>query len=239
MAKKLSAYKDFSTAPTKGMANSDIIDPYISGYYYLVWIRKPAGIVGDKAGQVPKTFFDDITRVLSSGVTLPGITLNTTDVVTSFSNASKVSTPTSIERDNTLGIKFNEMSGLPIIKNISNWIFSIRDPLTGLSKVANYGIKNISGDLLVILTKPILSSAANAQDEGFIERAYYFTNLFPTNIPDDILSPDLATQDKIEVDIQFKFTNCIISDKVDELAVKQLTGKVFDTVGYNDIVINS
>ena len=236
MAKTSIYNKNYAGAPTKGPGDANLIDPFISGYYYLVWTRKPSEMVGDGDGQIDPLFFSDIARVLNNAVTLPGATLNTTDVATAFSNASKISMPTSIERDNTFSVKFSEMSGLPIIRNIEKWVFGIRDPLTGLSSVKDYSLKNISGELLVILTKPILASAAKDNEtNGYIEKAYLFTNVFPTNVPDDVLSPNLETQDKVEVDIQFKFTNCITSPNVDKLAETQLNDSVFKNTSYLEL----
>jgi len=229
-------YADLSGAPVKGRADPQYIDPFISGYYYIHWFRKPLSM--DDMG-IDSSFFDDITRVLATRVTLPGVTLNTTEVVTSFSNASKISTPTTIERDNSFSVAFTEMNGLPVMRNIEKWVFSIRDPMTGLSRLKNYGVKGFSGDMLVILIKPVLTSAQGTQQTStgleradIVEKAYLFTNAFPTNVPDDILSPDLATSDQVIVDITFKYSNCVINDKVTEAATKLLASDDnFETTG--------
>lgn len=203
----------FANALTKGL-QPEYIEPYVSGYYYLIWLKTP--------DFVSKNFVE-IMRVTNNSVDIPDTTINTTEVVTGFAGSGKLNVVTSVESGSDLTVKFTEMSGLPILNNIENWVLNIRDRNNGTSNIPKYKLANYSGELLVVLTKPVLNSVKDEQDNGFIEKAFIFTYIYPTNIPYSSYNQDVTNSDKVEPSITFKFSGMFTGEEVDKFAVTKLT----------------
>jgi len=211
----------FSAARNRGM-QPKVSDPYLTGYFYVMFTKVP-------------TFIDPNTvqafRVAHNSVTLPDITLNTTEIVTGFGGAGKVSYATSVDKGTDFSIKFTEMSGLPIINSIAQWVQTIRDFNTGLSSLENYSLPAYSGEVLVVMTKPVLNDVKGEQVGGnFIEKAFFFTEVFPTNVPFSGLNQDITASDKVEPEITFKHAGFYHGQKVNEFAAAKLTDLMGDSM---------
>ena len=206
-------------------ATPDIITPAVQGAFYVIPVRLPDMIFSQKEKQE----LEEIFRVLVNKVTLPGVTLATAETTYGFSGATKVSAPTNIDVTNEVTIGFNEQQGFPVINFIEKWVYAIRDPHTGLSRVSDYTLANISGDFLVVMTKPVYMTANPIEENGVsgytldnIERAVFFRNIYPTRVPLDTLSPNKENSDKIAYDLVWKFKNMINNEYTKALALEQL-----------------
>jgi len=200
---------------TVGVENADVVDvisPYTTGVVYLFWTRLPKFV--DRG-------FNEVTRVLQNQVQIPGYTLNAADGNMGFNGTGKIYAPTTLDADNTMTVSYNEQMDLPTLKNIKNWVFSIRDPQSGLSIVSDYSLKNITGDLLVIFTKPVMYSQ-DAVDNNLIQETMLFTKASPTTVPMDILNSSKDASDKVLIDVPFKFQDMVMSDDVRKLAEEKL-----------------
>lgn len=197
----------FSSANNRGMEPT-IMDPYISGYYYCFFIKKPDFIEDNSI---------ESFRVLQNSVSLPDITLNTTEIITGFGGAGKVSHATSVDISTEITMKFTEMSGLPIINTVAQWVQNIRDINTGLSNIKGYKLSEYSGELLVVATKPVLNDV-KGKSTDWLEKAFLFTEVYPTNVPFSALNQDLGSSDKVEPDITFKFSGFYHGEKVNQFA---------------------
>lgn len=192
-------------------------DPYLTGYYYVLFTRVPSFIETDITNQ--------IFQVTQNAVTLPDVTLNSTEVVTGFGGAGKMNYATSVDVGTDFSIKFLETTGMPIINTIAQWQEAIRDTNTGLSTLKDYNLKSYSGEVLVILTKPQFVNGqytvAN-NPRSFIEKAFFFDRAFPTNVPFSNLNQDIASSDKVEHDIPFKHSGFYHGELVNTFAATRL-----------------
>jgi hypothetical protein len=194
--------------------DAELVNPYISGYYYLMFTRLPEFL--DET-------FPNIVRVNNNSVTFPDITLNTTEIVTGFGGAGKINVPTTIDKGTDFSVKFLEQEHLPIINSFALWVQNIRDYNTGLSAVSDYNLKNISGEVLVVLTKPVMTEAENVNPLEIIQKSFYFTEVLPTNVPFSTLNQDITNSDKVEPEITFRYTGLYHGSKVDEYAATKIS----------------
>lgn len=207
-----SQYGSFQNVVSKGYNASIYGDIYLTGFFYILWTRLP-DIMKDNTEELGN--FKEMTRVLNNAVQLPGRELQFTEVTTGFGGASKLAIPTMISNGNDLSITYNELSGLPMLKFNQRWITAIRDPISGLSDIPNYGLKTYTGDILYITTKPVHYKDQGSMgvltgsfpNEQIVESAHLFTNVFPTNDPQELLSATIEASDKIDVQINYKFAN--------------------------------
>ena len=139
-----------------------------------------------------------VLSALCQRVTPPTVTLNKT--TQTGIGGKKWSTPSNIDVGDTVTVSFFEVSGMPITKIISAWVDMIRDMRTGTSLIEqdDYTKKKYSATGIYFLTKP---------DGKTMEMAYYFTGMFPQKKPTDSLSLDVATNDKVDMDIDFNADN--------------------------------
>ncbi len=204
----------FSNALDRGY-QPDISDPYISGYYYILFTKVP-DFIGDNVLNV--------MRVANNAVTFPDITLNTTEIVTGFGGSGKVTHATSVDKSSDFSIKFNEYTGLPILNTAAQWQQAVRDYNVGLSAIQNYSLSAYTGEVLVALAKPVLNDVKDTQlDGGWLEKAFLFTKVFPTNVPFSLLNQEITSSDKIEVDLQFKHSGFFHGANVNAYALSKFT----------------
>ncbi len=224
--------------PTVGLANqkdADVLMPSTKGTYYIMFTRYPDPEV------VNIDALKQIFRMLQKSVTVPDITYNVVDSINGFGGTSKSYAPGGVEYDNTFTVGFNENVDRMVLKEMFNWSNSIMDMHTGLSKFENYTSRNISADILIIHTKPVLitspeSLAANMQ------QAYFFKQVIPTSIPLSAYgSVDKSESAKVELEIPFKFRDMVTSinnPHLEEYALKQLPELIKGARVSSDVLFN-
>lgn len=168
---------------------SYVVEPYVTGYHFIKFINFPK--IQSNSGslpQNPKNFLE----ASCLAVTLPGATMNKAEVI-GLGNI-KYGVPTNADVDNTLTIRFLETQGVPIAKIITAWFNDIRHISLGISKMDDYNKANYSANLLYWTTRP---------DGKTIEYYACLAGVFPTRAPLDVFGHDLASYDKLEIDVEF------------------------------------
>lgn len=210
----------FENAVTKGYNAGIYGDIYITGFGYIIWTKLPEFMknvpeIGD---------FVHLTRTLYKAVQIPDWTLNTTEVVTGFAGTNKISVPTTLDLDTNLSITYNEISSTPITRFHQRWISAMRDPASGVADITDYGLEQYSGELLYITTKPVHygSGSSGATNSRIIETAHLFTHVFPTTDKQSNFSMNIESSDKIEVEVNYKFSQMFVGEAVNEFAANKL-----------------
>ena len=174
-------------------------DPYLSGYHFIWFSVLPSALPAAIGVTNPAELgsVDEIKSVLSAAcqsVTPPGGTLNSTDFPAL--GGTKWGVPTSVDYGNTVSVKFLEYSSLPILTILHGWVRMIRDYRTGASILVgdNYGKSKYAGTMFYWTTKP---------DGQTIEDYECYVGMYPGRDPRELYSGDIATVDKLEVEVEF------------------------------------
>lgn len=183
-----------------GTTAGSTVDPYISGYFFTHWAAIPADlqVYSQIATESGVTDNDTIKQVLHASclaVTIPGGTVNKAEFT--GLGGIKWAVPTNVDQDNTVTLKFLEFSTLPILAIMHGWVRLIRDYRSGVSPLVGsdaYTKSKYAGTMYYWTTKP----------DGFtVEYGACLTGVFPLKDPTDQYGGDLATVDKLEMDIDF------------------------------------
>lgn len=179
-----------------GTSPNKIVEPYVTGYHFANFSYVPSQISNVMATMFPSSDLvpsKSIANILSStvlAVNVPGININRTTV--EGLGGIKFTLPTSTEFENTFSVKFLEVSGTPIFKIISSWARLVRDTIYGISLSNNKS--SYSGSMFYWTTRP---------DGITVEFACCLSGIYPTKIPTDSFSHDLANIDKLEIEVEF------------------------------------
>lgn len=209
------------------MGESDI-NPFISGYAFIYWVKLPTWFEEDPDLKYFKTTTQKFMRSFN-GIT--DIELQDSQHQSGFAG-NEFSVVTGIQRGNTdFTIGFREASGSPIRKLIQKWVTLIRDPNTGISLYPTlynmeYGMKNHTGQLLYIQLRP---DVTNTQHNN-IEFSVLYTNVYPVNIPLSALySYEMGSEESpTSVDINFKGVPNI-GHAIDKFAKEYLEKEILNT----------
>jgi len=197
-----------------GGTSKGVADPYISGYHFIHFKHLPPNLSAHLAVNDPADLGfqegpqgnDEIARLLAASclsVTPVGGTLNRAEFT--GLGGTKWSVPTNIDYGNTLSMRFLEYSRLPILHVFNNWFRMIREYRNGTSLLTGsaksqtsieYTKSAYSGTLLYWTTKP---------DGVTVEYAACYTGVYPTKDPQELYAGDIASSDKLEVDMEFSF----------------------------------
>jgi hypothetical protein len=177
-------------------------DPYISGYHYIRFKDIPISLskytkIAD--GAIANLRTQDIEKMLSNScisVSTPGGTINKTEF-TGISGA-KWKVPTTSDYGDSISIKFLEFSHLPIMSIISGWCRLIRDLKYGVATITppdpKYTKVMYACSAFYWTTKP---------DGNTVEYSACYVGIYPTKDPQDSFSGDVATIDKLEIEVEF------------------------------------
>ena len=188
-----------------GGTDKGTADPYISGYHFVMFHVLPSKLYdfitkNDAFGSAAHfTSKQDIKNVLSgSNVSLTpvGGTLNGTEFI--GLGGTKWGAPTSLDYGNSLTMRFVEFSGTPLLAIFHSWVRMIREYRTGTSALqgSDYSKSSYASTILYWTTKP---------DGYTVEYAAAFTGAWPTKDPQDLYTGDLASNEKLELDMEFRF----------------------------------
>lgn len=219
MHNSFAALQDNQFTRKWGGSHAGVVDPYVSGYFFVYWSYLPnkLGVAVKQVGGTTcgiETVTDCQTVLKSSclAVTIPGGTVNKAEFT--GLGGVKWSVPTNVEFDNTVTFKFLEFSTLPILSIIRGWVRLIRDYRTGISEVIGsegaYTKSNYSATCYYWTTKP---------DGNSVEYYNCMTGLFPLKDPTDQYGADLTTIDKLEIDIDFSLDHQFVEDWVRDRCV--------------------
>lgn len=177
------------------------VEPYITGRGFIHFSSIPTNlyqIVNYLKGDTLVSNNDEIKNILESAnlsFNGPGKQVNTAE----FTGLGGITwtVPTSVTTDNTLTARFLEASGTPILAIFHAWVRLMQDNRGGVSLLVgdNYTKGNYTSNLYYWTTKP---------DGVTVEYAACYTGVFPTKDPADLYSTDLASVDKLEIDMDFR-----------------------------------
>lgn len=204
-----------------GTSANFIADPYLTGYHFTKWYMPGSQNVFDSvSGSFNSNIFtnkDDIPGVFDVcclSVTIPGGRLNKTEI--QGLGGTKWSVATNIDYDTSLTCKFLEFQQLPIFRAVHSWVKYIRDNKTGTTLGANEAAtmkNNYSATVLYWTTKP---------DGKTVEFAACYSGVFPLKDPQELFQSDVASVEKVELDIEFNvdfvYQESWVYDKALELA---------------------
>jgi len=184
-----------------GTEGSKVVEPYVTGYHFIYWQSLPSKLsdnVSINANPAKFSSNSEIANVLAGlclAVTIPGLTVNKTD----FQGLGGMSwtAPTGIVEDNNCNMRFLETSGLPIYHIFHGWVRMIRDYRAGISNLASdsqYMKSNYAATVFYWTTEP---------NGKIVEYHSCLAGLYPLKDPRDSFSHDIASNDKLEIDIDF------------------------------------
>lgn len=192
--------------------NSSYIDPYTTGYHFMYFF--PPTPLQSQVGKFLQT--------ICLSVTIPGITVNPIEY--NGTNNMKWYVPGTVEYENNrFSCKFNEFAGLPVLQIIGSWanifrnmIYGIADPDTGGASQGDY-----KGRAIYATTLP---------DGKTIQFAAAFTGVFPLKVPTDSFGSDKATQEKVEMEIEFSFDMMYTGEQVMSTASSLVSSTVSSSI---------
>lgn len=204
----------------------------ITGYAYIYWVRLPAFFEMDD----DLKYFKALTQKNFRSFTgLTDITLNTSSETSGFAG-NEYNTVTGISRGNvSFTIEHNEYSGSPMTKMYQKWVELIRDSRTGIAvypKKYNmeYSDYNHTAELLYIMVRP----DANNTNSDILEKAVYWSNVVPTNVPQGQYNYNgPGQQDAPEIQIEFDGVP-EMNPYVDEFARKVLKEHILNYTSDED-----
>lgn len=218
-------------------------DPFIGGYAFIVWTKLPQFF--DSAA---KTDFKNMTE--KNFKSLDGINdlqLESEAIGLGYAGNTYDAATTLKKPEGTFTLKHQEYMGSPIRKFYEYWITGIRDPETGVAtyhgkigtnEIPYYSARYHTAELLYVVTDPsggiaaVSSTSQSGEAAGSdcvtngIEFACYFTNVFPTKVPQAHLNYATGEHQVAEIDQEFKGTYHR-SKTIDKLAVKAVQARKF------------
>lgn len=219
-----------------GSPKENPIDPYLTGWHYM-FISMPGTLINfitadaaDSAGNEndqPITQPEEILNIHNLSLTPPATTLNkaTMNSIGGF----KWSVPTNMDIGDNITVRYNEYSGLPIYRIHKGWVDFIRNTNLGISN------SNEASNLYQTDYKATIIYATTRPDGESIEFCSKFTGVFPTKIPTDSFASDIATSDKLEIDIEYSIDFMYDNNKeVIEQAKALISDARAKGVAYND-----
>jgi hypothetical protein len=204
--------------------NLNRFDPFIQGYAFIMWTRLP--IFFDSSYQSQFQALTEKNFKAFSG--LGDMELDQESITHGFAG-NELPVATNLKKGNNgFTLKHYELAGSPMRELYEYWVSGVRDIETGLAhyhgKIEDgtyqYSMKNHTGELLYVVTDPSGAISTNSPGDG-IEYAAYYTNVFPTKIPQDHLNYSSGDHGIAEIDIEFK-GNFHVSAAINTLAVSAM-----------------
>lgn len=203
-------YTDSFNNRIKGREHPDILtrdiggqfrtnEPYISGYFHVIF-------------GLPMKMFKDESGASEASIWLHSTCENFTphsqangkaDITGLGGRGSSFQTNTTLTRE--FGLSFREYQNMPILNIIRRW--NAFDPFTGVSHLSGneFNPRNKKGWACVLQTKPVVAQDRPLAEED-LEEVWCYGGVWPTAIPiDTAAASDLATNDTVQLAVQFSF----------------------------------
>lgn len=167
-------------------------------------------------------------------LTIPGKTVNKTE----FTGLGGITwgVPTNVQVDSTISMRFFELANTPLLSIFHGWVRLIQDTRNGVSLL---GTESAGGDIFLKQNYACNVFYWTTQPDGAtIDYAACFTGVFPMRDPADQFGFDLASIDKVEMDIDFSFDYMFEEDWVYQQCSQYSTlrkGKMPSAVGTDDL----
>ena len=217
------AFKDYLSrkhANLTGDAATYNAEPMISGFF-LSAIRLPAAIANNLETEFPEDVIEEIDGdfILSANVrsvtppNVPEIQI----IEKPGLGGTGLSLPSILTLTKTIEIQFDEYYMAPITRVVKSWVYSIRDPLTGLSRISGVTQADYKGTMDLVYFDP---SGSN------VLFAIRFYGIWPSNVPFSSFTADITTSELIMPSVTFNFDLAyhtkVIEDDVKTILETQL-----------------
>jgi hypothetical protein len=179
-------------------STNNVAEPLITGYFFIRFDQAANFNLGTNT-----EYSANWSKILESSLisfTIPGATVNRAE----FQGLGGIrwSYPTTVDWDNTISMRFNEWAGAPVCKVFHTWVKMIKDYRTGLQNRGREDgtFETETGKTELTTSAWYWTSTPDAQNVDFYS---FSTGMFPLKDPTDSFSYDIATVDKMEVDIDW------------------------------------
>ncbi len=224
---------DLAKQPVLGTTDSDVADilmPAVKSAFHVFITRYPdPNLVNWESLRVA------VTHLIKS-VTLPSLTLGTVESVNGFSGTSKAFAFSTVEDSKEMSMSFNENVEQIVYNTFKQYIYGIRDPHTGLSTVSNYTARNLSFDLMIVTSKPVMyDETVENSIANMIDHAIWIKGAAPINLPTDaVMSHSKDDSSKVELEFQFKYREMVDNDYTAIAAIDLLEDRMVYGGNEND-----
>jgi len=180
-------------------------EPLVTGYYFLSFsLPKTLSNPGGEYSQIDYTSANQLLNAVNTSITLPDISI--TQVTIEGLGGTWNTVPGRLDIARTFNVKYWETFSGEVTATIRSWLFQLRDPRSGASRIANskapeanaskYTQQQYKGQLWWWMTDPRIDRVIFAME---------YLGIWPTNLPLSSISQDVATNDKVEIEITFAY----------------------------------
>jgi hypothetical protein len=192
-----------------GTTNGEEVQPFLSGRGFVEFTGLPAllpNVVNanrklSHRKQIDSPGIKSLLESTNLSLTIPGKTVNKTE----FTGLGGITwgVPTNVQVDSTISMRFFELANTPLLSIFHGWVRLIQDTRNGVSLLGDVGA---GGDMYLKQNYACNAFYWTTQPDGAtIDYAACFTGVFPMRDPADQFGFDLASIDKVEMDIDFSF----------------------------------
>jgi hypothetical protein len=191
-----------------GTTTGNTVDPFISGYIYVKF-KIPDPVFTQIQRTYPGKFTSkvQVENTLAStmqSITIPGRTVNKVENV--GLGGIRWSAVGNIDEDTNISMRFDEYQERPLHTIFSGWTKLMRDNRHGASLLnatslgnAYYTKSNYAGLVYYWNTNP---------GGRLVEFCACYAGIFPLRDPNDVFSGDIASNDKVSIDMDFSTDYC-------------------------------
>lgn len=180
-------------------------EPLVTGYYFLSFsLPKTLSNPGGEYSAIDYTSANHVLNAVNTSITLPDISI--TQVTIDGLGGTWNTVPGRLDISKTFNVKYWETFSGEVTAIIRSWLFQLRDPRSGASRIANskapkgtntdYTQQKYKGQLWWWMTDPTIDRVIFAME---------YLGIWPTNLPLSSISQDVATNDKVEIEITFAY----------------------------------
>jgi len=181
-------------------------EPLVTGFFFLSF-EYPTAIESPENkeyGSNTKAQANAVLNSVNTGIDLPDISIS--QVVVEGLGGTWNAVPGRLDIGKTFNVKYWETFNGEVINVHRQWLFQIRDPRSGAARIGGskspadvatkYRQDKYKGQLWWWMTDPNIDR---------IVFAIEFLGIWPTNLPLSNITNDIATNDKIEINITYSY----------------------------------
>jgi len=181
-------------------------EPLVTGYFFLSF-NYPSSIASPSNSQYGSVTRDNAIAVMNAvntGIDLPDISISV--VTIDGLGGTWNSVPGRLDIGKTFNVKYWETFNGEVVNVHRQWLFQLRDPRSGAARVhtdsaakgiaTNYRQDKYKGQLWWFMTDPNIDRVIFAIE---------FLGIWPTNLPLSNIANDVATNDKVEINITYSY----------------------------------
>ena len=181
-------------------------EPLVTGYFFLSfnYPKTVSAPTNKQYGAVAKDHAIAVMNAVNTGIDLPDISISV--VTIDGLGGTWNSVPGRLDIGKTFNVKYWETFNGEVVNTHRQWVFQLRDPRSGAARVhtdsaakgvaTNYRQDRYKGQLWWFMTDPNIDRVIFAIE---------FLGIWPTNLPLSNIANDVATNDKVEINITYSY----------------------------------